>query len=321
MIDAGRSIPRLLGGRRRARRRSDRSRRIPIRAPRIGPKLLLAVVAAGLLLGGGWLWFRDSSFVAVKRVTVTGLTGPDSGQIRHALTTAALNMTTLDVSMGQLQTAVAPYPVVKNLKVSTRFPHGMLIRVIEQIPVGEVTVDGRTIAVAGDGTLLHGAAGTSSLPEIPVRVPPGGTRLAGSALDAVAVLAAAPYQMLARVSQVTDSTRHGPEAQLRNGPAIYFGDSQRLAAKWIAAIAVVGNPTSAGAAYIDVSDPERPAAGGGTANQSSGSGASGTPAAGASSTAATGVTATGAAAPGATPATSGAAATGATPSTSGTAGG
>ena len=31
---------------------------------------------------GGWLWFRDSSLVAVERVTVTGLSGPDARQIR-----------------------------------------------------------------------------------------------------------------------------------------------------------------------------------------------------------------------------------------------
>jgi cell division protein FtsQ len=286
MIDAGgRGIPRLFGARRRLRRRAPDKQRIPIRAPRIRPVVLLALIAVVLVLGGGWLWFRDSSFVAVKRVSVTGLNGPDAGRIRHALRTAALNMTTLNVSMSQLRTAVAPYPVVKDLHVSTQFPHGILIRVIEQNPVAEVTVDGRVIEVASDGTLLHDAAGASSLPQIPLRVPPGGTRLTGSAMDAVQLLAAAPYQMLSRVIKVTSSSGHGLDAQLRNGPTVYFGDTQRLDAKWTAAIAVIGDPTSAGAAYVDVSDPERPAAGGGSPSQSSATGANG--ATGAGSTAAT----------------------------------
>src|SRR5205807_204789 len=77
--------------------------------------VLAAVVVLGALLAGGWFWFRDSSLVAVKHVSVTGESGPDASAIRSALTTAATNMTTLDVDMGQLRTAVLPYPAVKDL--------------------------------------------------------------------------------------------------------------------------------------------------------------------------------------------------------------
>jgi hypothetical protein len=62
---------------------------------------------------------------------------------------------------------------------------------------------------------------------------------------------------------VTPTTEHGPVVQLRNGPSIYFGDSTRLDAKWAAAAQVLADSRSAGAAYIDVTDPERPAAGAG----------------------------------------------------------
>ena len=48
---------------------------------------------------------------------------------------------------------------------------------------------------------------------------------------------------------------------LRSGPELYFGASDRLTAKWDSAVAVLANASSAGAAYIDVSDPSRPAAG------------------------------------------------------------
>ena len=64
-------------------------------------------------------------------------------------------MTTLDVHLGQLRTAVAPYPVVKDLRVSTQFPHGMRIQVIEQLPVGALIAGGETVAASADGTLLH----------------------------------------------------------------------------------------------------------------------------------------------------------------------
>jgi cell division protein FtsQ len=229
----------------------------------------VGLVVMVLLLGGGWLWVRDSSLVAVTHVGVTGATGPDAGQIRAALSSAARSMTTLNVHVGQLRNAVAPFPIVKDVRVTTRFPHGMAIRVIEEQPVASVVVDGRQIAVASDGTLLHDVVANASLPQIPLRVLPGGKQLTDhGALGAVAVLSAAPTPWLGRISQVITITSHGLVAQVRGGPSIYFGDDSRLAAKWAAATAVLADPGSAGALYIDVTDPERPAAGAGAAASS-----------------------------------------------------
>jgi cell division protein FtsQ len=173
-------------------------------------------------------------------------------------------MTTLDVSMSQLRTAVAPFPVIADLRVSTQFPHGMRIRVIERPPVATVSVGGRSIAVASDGTLLHDLVVSSPLPVVPITVPPGGPRLTGPALRATELLASAPAQLLARIGQVTTMPGHGLVAQIRAGPSVYFGDASTARAKWIAATAVLADPGSAGAAYIDVTDPGRPAAGAGS---------------------------------------------------------
>jgi cell division protein FtsQ len=252
--------------------------------------VILLVIAA--LLFGGWLWLRDSSLVAINRVAVTGVSGPDAGRIRSALIRAARNMTTLDVREGELRTAVAPYPVVKDLRISTRFPHAIQIRVIEHVPVAVVAAAGRSLAVASDGTLLHDMPAPASLPVIQLPTAPAGAKLVDpGAMSAVALLSAAPYPLLARISQVSTDGQHGLVAQLRNGPSIYFGDSGRLAAKWTAAEAVLADAGSAGAAYIDVTDPGRPAAGGsgvgGTAGPG-GSGAAATAGSGAGGTAGTG---------------------------------
>jgi cell division protein FtsQ len=254
-----------------APRRRGRSTAGP-RARRLARRRAVAAIAVAvviaLLLGGAWLWLRDSSLVQVQHVTVSGESGPDAGQIRSALLAAARNMTTLHVHVDRLRAAVAPYPVVKDVRVSTQFPHGMRIRVIEQTPVGAVVVNGRATAVAGDDTLLHDVAATASLPVIPLRVPPGGSHVTDpDGRAAVALLAAAPHPLLARVSQVTTVAPHGLVAQIRGGPSIYFGDAALLRAKWIAASEVLGDPGSAGAVYIDVTDPQRPAAGAG-GNQS-----------------------------------------------------
>jgi cell division protein FtsQ len=229
------------------------------------PRLLVVLVALLAALGGAYLWLRDSSLVAVKRVTVVGVSGADAARIRNALNRAGRSMTTLDVHEKALNMAVAPFPVVKGLEVSTQFPHGMTIRVIEEVPVGVLVSSGAKTAVAADGTLLHDVPAPKSLPEIPLPATPGGSRITDkAAAEAVKLLAAAPYKLLGKVRQVTLTNPMGLVAELRNGPELYFGSANQLREKWQAVAAVLADPGSVGAVYIDVTDPSRPAAGSGT---------------------------------------------------------
>ena len=238
-------------------------------------RALLVAVALVIVLGGAWMWFRDSPLVSVQQVTVSGQSGADAGQIRAALESAARTMSTLDVQLGRLRRAVAPYPVVKDIRVTTHFPHGMDIEVVENVAVGALDVGGQKIAVAPDGTLMHDVTVPGSLPTIPVSVAPVGPRVtSGAAAGAVKLLSAAPDELLAKISQVTTVAPHGLVAQVRGGPSIYFGDATELSQKWIAASEVLGDPGSAAAVYIDVTDPQRPAAGAGSDGQGTGDGSS-----------------------------------------------
>jgi cell division protein FtsQ len=255
-----------------------------LRGRRPSARVLASIAVLLIALGGAWLWLRDSSLVAIKRVSVIGVSGPDAARIRSALVVAARNMTTLHVRIDALRTAVGPYPVVKDLRVSTVFPHGLRIQVVEQVPVAAVVTAGRAIAVAGDGTLLHDVEPSPSLATVPLQLSPGGSRLTDhDALAAVQLMAAAPDPLQGRVSRVSTVAPHGLVAQLRNGPSLYFGDPTGLAAKWTAAATVLADASSAGAVYIDVSDPARPAAGG-VAGAASGTSTTDTTGAGASGT-------------------------------------
>jgi cell division protein FtsQ len=230
-------------------------------APRV-PRAAIWALAALALLVGALLWFRDSSFVAVQRVTVVGATGPEAQRLTNQLRDAALDMTTLHVRGDQLRSVTEPYPVVKDLRVSTDFPHGLRITVIENTPVAAVVADGVTTPVAGDGLLLRGAE-QRALPVVPVSVPPGGDHVVDrTARRAIAALAAAPAALRERVERASTTREGGLTLKLRSGPDLRFGGADRLAAKWAAAAAVLADDASRGASYLDLRYPERPAAGG-----------------------------------------------------------
>lgn len=229
---------------------------------RLGPARVAAVLLAVAVVGATWLWLRDSSLVTVKQVTITGVSGPQSGRIRSALTAAAHTMTTLDVQVSRLQTAVAPYPAVKSLRVASDFPHGLRIRVVEELPTAILTAGGRHIAVSADGDVLRGRATKPALTVIPVRALPVGASVTDpQSRQELAALAGAPSRLRGRVASVLDTPAHGIVLKLRAGPSLYFGNSSAMHEKWIAAMAVLANSGSAGAAYIDLTDPSRPAAG------------------------------------------------------------
>jgi cell division protein FtsQ len=223
-----------------------------------------ALVAAALILLGAWLYVRSSSLVAIKQVQVTGLSGADAGQVRAALSDEAVTMTTLDISAAKLKSAVSGYPAIAGVRVITHFPHGVTIEVDEQVPVATLESGGRSVAVDAGGLLLPKDS-TAGLPNLSAAPDTGGNRVtAAGTLATLAVLGAAPYELLSHIAGARATTQHGVTVQLRDGPVIYFGDTTQLSLKWSAADATLANSNSAGASYIDVSAPSKPAAGTGS---------------------------------------------------------
>lgn len=222
----------------------------------LGIAVLLAVLAPLAL------WLRNSSLVRIEHVAVSGIEGREARDIRRALQSEAMGMTTLHVREDELLSAVAQYPVVRSLRTETDFPHGLRIIINAYEPVAALrTPGGALTAVAGDGTLLRGTA-ARGLPVVGVRTLPGGERLGrGETRAAVDVLAAAPPALRDRIARVYRGPR-GLAATMNDGPKLYFGGAARLRAKWGAAAQVIGHRTSRGAAYVDLRVPERPVAGG-----------------------------------------------------------
>ncbi len=246
-----------------------------LRGNRLALRVSLAVLVAVPLFGGGWLWLRDSSLVAVRHVHITGVHGTDAIQIRTALDDAATRMTTMHFNPAALRSAVSSFAIVGALHVTEDFPHTVSISVTERLPVAALQSAGQRTAVAADGTVLGPTWLSSSLPLVTTSVepPPGGHLREASALAGVAVLGAAPASLERFVVRVYE----GPEGltvAMRNGLLVYFGDATRPHAKWLSLARVLTSPSAAGALYVDVRLPERPAAGFTTPSSSSSSSSS-----------------------------------------------
>jgi cell division protein FtsQ len=224
-------------------------------------RVILGIVVVLAVVAPFAMWLRNSSLVQVQKVTVTGIEGRQAAAIRGALTEAARDMSVLDVRRDALLTAVEPYPIVRSLRTTTDFPHGLTITVNAYEPVAAVQSSGQLVAVAADGTILRGSA-TKDLPVVGVRTTPGGARIADTTtMRAVRLLATAPPSLRARVSRVYRGPR-GLAATLLDGPKLYFGGTTRFDAKWSAAAAVLAHRSSKGASYVDLRVPQRPVAGG-----------------------------------------------------------
>ena len=80
---------------------SRRARLLVPRLPRVPLQALLASWRL-VVLGGGWLWLRDSSLVAGRaRSRSSGSSSSEAAQVRAALEAAARDMTTLHVARGR----------------------------------------------------------------------------------------------------------------------------------------------------------------------------------------------------------------------------
>jgi cell division protein FtsQ len=226
-------------------------------------RLAVGLIVLSAAVTAGWMWLRDSSLVAVRDVQITGVTASDGEQVRTALETAALEMTTLHVRPQALRDATANLSSVKSLEVSTDFPHTLRIHVNERRPVAALAPKGeQRVPVTGDGVVMTGVTAERDLPNLVVKDSAIGAKLTDRrALRALAIAGAAPDELLRRTAKLAVN-KQGVVASLKNGPELVFGTDADAHAKWVAAARVLAESSAAGATYLDLRIPGRVAAGG-----------------------------------------------------------
>lgn len=231
------------------------------------PVLRIAAAAALLiaLVAAYFFWFRDSSLVAVDKVTVEGVpeSAAEGEAIRETLVTVGREMTTLHVEPERLLSAVSDYPEVAGVEADAGFPDSLTVSVTMREPVARIGEGSDGAAVAADGVILPARSiGDRQLPLLPLTEVPQSKRVGGPVLDQVKVLAAAPPELLDVSAATARSEEYGPVVTLVSGIELRFGDASRAKEKWQSAIAVLTDPELQTLDYVDLSSPGRPAAGG-----------------------------------------------------------
>jgi len=232
-------------------------------SPRLQRRVMTLLAASAVFAAAYMLYLRDSGLVAVKQVTVTGLTGEAANEVRAALDRVARDSTTLHVDRAAIEQVAARFPAIESVVITPDFPNSMGIRVIEHRPAALLALGERKVAVAGDGSVLTDLDVKGSLPTIAIEGGfPARALEPGPALDAVRVAGGAPAVITARLEKIGRERGRGVVVHVKDGPELVFGDASRIAAKWGAALRVLADRDAAGAEYVDVRIPERPAAGG-----------------------------------------------------------
>ena len=225
---------------------------------RLGRRAGVVGIALVVLVAGYMLLLRDSSLVAVERVSVTGAEREPA--VEAALAAAATEMTTLHVDEDALRAAVADQPSVLALDATADFPHGLTIEVDVRRPVAYLEANGGTI-LAEDGVALDtGVERPVGVPAVEVEAAVVGGRAEGAALALARVLGASPEVLLTQAESAR-VTEEGPVVSVGPGIELRFGDPSKAELKWSAAAAILADPNLDSAAYIDLSVPSRPVIG------------------------------------------------------------
>jgi cell division protein FtsQ len=209
---------------------------------------------------GGWLLLRGSSLFAVEQVSIVGLSPNALPAVSDELIAAARTQTTTDFSLAALRAAVARYTLIDGIRAQTHFPHSVRIEIDERQPIARLAVAHQSFPIAADGSVISGLADAGPLAAVSSRNRPSDGRTSDPfVLLALRVLSDAPAPLRERAAAVTRADG-ALTIYLHRGPRLIFGNYQLLHAKWDAAAAVLADPSSRGAAYIDLRVPSRPAA-------------------------------------------------------------
>ena len=220
----------------------------------------LAVLAVGAYAGA-----RSSSVFAVERIDVRGLPPADATDARRALAPLE-DRSLVAIRRADVERRLAPLPTVVSFTYDRAFPHTLVVRVVSETPLVVLRRGDESWLVSRRGRVLRRVPRRArlELPRVWVRrrvavaagvtLPDGA---GGSAVRALALLREAGVAVRARTVRMDGELTY----LLRSGLELRLG-SARAAELKLAVAAQVLPRLEPGTAYLNVSVPSRPVAGG-----------------------------------------------------------
>lgn len=238
----------MVGEAGRWRAHGRRSRRRPGRLS--GWRGVVAVLAVLALAAAGiWAVFY-STLLSVTDVRVDGASRLIAGQVeRSAEVPMGEPLATLDLAA--IAERVGAIPGVRSVSVVRHWPHTVLVRIDERVPVAVVaTPDGRR-GVDAFGVMFRLAPGEQSgLPRLAVGSHPTPEVLA----EAGRVAATLPAELAGRVRAIAAASRDSITLRLRGGDEVRWGSAEHSAKKARVLTVLLRRP----ATVYDVSAPGFP---------------------------------------------------------------
>ena len=216
---------------------------------------MLAIVAAG---AGAYVLARETSLFAVRAIQVTGA-GPEVGSHVQSALAPLLGASLVSLDRGEVRRRVLSLPDVAAVSVDRDFPHTLRLSVRPERPVAVARQGRLAWLVAADGRVVQELA--RPYPHLPrawlprvAQVSVGATLGGepGAAIRAIAPLAALRFPAEVRSVAIDEGDL---ELRLSSGTIVRLGDSGDLRLKLAVAKRIL--PLVPGAAYVDVSVPER----------------------------------------------------------------
>jgi cell division protein FtsQ len=226
---------------------------------------LLVVLLAFVLVGSGvgaYFGARETGVFSLDRIDVQGAPGATAGRITAALH-PYLGESLVRFDRGAAERRLASVPEVADVHFDRDFPHTLRVRVRLERPVAVLRRGGDAWLVSSSArVLVHLRRPYPRLPRIWLPASADisvNATLAG--VGAMGVAAVAPLRALHLDAPVRQVVAGEDELTLvlSSGTRLRLGDTGDLRLKLAIARKIL--PLTHGAAYVDVSVPERPVAG------------------------------------------------------------
>lgn len=218
--------------------------------------ILVSVISSFTALVLLMLAAMYTPMLAVENIRITGTSRLKVAELQAALK-SQLGTPLPMVNSDKIAEELRPFALIESYSITSRPPHGLVIRITERSPIAVVAVGGTEFLYDPAGVRIGKATSSDEYPVIAINGDPATSAEYALAID---VLLALPATLLPRVYSIDAKTKDNVTMELRGnaGQRIVWGDSSRSALKSKVLAALIRNYKKSDRVTFDVSSPTAP---------------------------------------------------------------